>query len=76
MKKLSTPIRKLRILIIGILGVTAFACSSDDDGVPVQPLPPMFTGNSVEYSLFSKSDPGISGMATFAEAGVSGKSDE
>ncbi len=67
MNKLSTPIRKLRILIIAILGVIAFACSSDDEGVPVQPLPPMFTGNSEEYTLFSKSDPSISGNATFAE---------
>lgn len=64
MKKLSNSVLKWHILIISVLAVTVMACSSDDD--PPVNLP-VFTGNSEEYSLFSKSDPGIDGTVIFAE---------
>ena len=67
MKKLSILMMKWHLLFISVLGITVIGCSSDDDdGAGINP-PPMFTGNSEDYSLFSKSDPGISGTATFAE---------
>ncbi len=67
MKKLSISFLKWHILLVTVLAVTLIGCSDDDDGGNPPVNLPVFTGNSEEYSLFSKSDPGISGMATFAE---------
>ncbi len=50
-----------------LLGGLIFIACDDDDPDPGPDPDPMLTGNSEEYSLFSVSDPGISGKVTFAE---------
>ena len=64
MEKLLNSVLKHPFFILSIFCLTISACSSDDEGGLTDP---MLTGNSEEYSLFSKSDPGITGMVTFAE---------
>jgi len=64
MEKLLNSVLRNHFIIFSIFFITITACSSDDESGS---LDPMFTGNSEEYSLFSKSDPGITGIVTFAE---------
>jgi hypothetical protein len=64
MEKLLTSEIYLRVIILLLIGIFAFSCSDDDGGGPSGPN---FTGNTEEYELFSRSDPGISGKVTFAE---------
>ena len=56
----------LLILTGSILLLQALTnCSDDDEGAP--PPGPQLTGNIEQYTVFSRSDPGISGTAEFAE---------
>ena len=62
----STFRSNLFVLISSILILFVFTnCSDDDEGSP--PPGPQLTGNSEQYNLFSRSDPGISGTVEFAE---------
>lgn len=64
MEKLLNSVLKHFLFILSIFCLTITACSSDDEAGSSDP---MLTGNSEEHTLFSKSDPGITGMVTFAE---------
>ena len=63
MKNLS-KINALLVKALIALSVFAFSCADDDDNGPTGPA---LTGNNEQYQLFSKSDPAVSGMVTFAE---------
>ena len=56
---------KIHITGVLIFFIFLLAGCGDDEGPSVQP--PALTGNSMTYSLVSKSDPNISGTVEFAE---------
>lgn len=64
MEKLSIFFTTGLVYSVLFIGLVLVSCESDDVGAPAGP---QLTGNSETYTLFSQSDPNISGTVEFAE---------
>ena len=64
MEKLSIFFTRWKWTVLVLLAISISACDDDDDGGVTGP---QLTGNSETYTLFTQSDPNISGSVVFAE---------